>query len=214
MAHIGTVGKRMEITAKLACRYEFSNFYGDSFLYKFEDNDGNILTWKTATILSLTGNKDDYPRKGDTVTFKATVKEHGEYKGQDQTVLSRVKVLAIQHGPTKEELDEARKQEQLDSLQEGDELLNMRYANYKEHYVDCETLAGSYDKTHRTIWVIVRAGRMVPSGTRGQRFYGWQLRNQETNQCITFRAVSLENAYKQLAKEVGNTSDWEYDRRY
>lgn len=214
MAHIGKVGKRIEIQATLACRYEFSGFYGPSFLYKFESESGDILTWKTATILSLPGEKDDYPRKGDTVVFKATVKEHGEYKGQDQTVISRVKLLAIQHGPTQDELNEARRQEQLDSMQEGDELLNMRYSNYKAHYADCETLAGSYDKNHRTIWVIVRAGRMVPSGVRGKKFYGWQLRNTETNKRMTFWAVSLENAYKQLSREVGDTSGWEYDIRF
>lgn len=218
MAHIGTVGKRIEITAKLACRYEFSGYYGDTYLYKFEDETGNVLTWKTSTILSLTGEKNDYPRKGDVVTFKATVKEHGEYKGQDQTVISRVKLLEIQHGPTKEELNEAKKREQFASLREGDQIVPMTYANYKEHYSDCETVAGSYDDNngHDRPWidVIVRAGRMVPSGVRGQHFYGWQLRNRETGHWMTFRAVSLENAYKQLAKEVGDTSGWEYDRRY
>lgn len=218
MAHIGTVGKRIEIRARLVCKYEFSNYYGVTYLYKFEDEDGNILTWKTATILSLHGEKNDYPRKGDTVTFNATVKEHGAYKGEDQTVLSRVKALEIHHGPTKDELDEAKKQEQVASLREGDQIVSMSYANYKEHYSDCETVAGSYDDKngHARPWidVIVRSGRMVPSGVRGKSFYGWQLRNTETNKYMTFRAVSLENAYKQLAKEVGDTSGWEYDRRF
>jgi hypothetical protein len=33
---------------------------------------------------------------GDTVTITGTVKEHGEYKGVPQTVLTRCKVLAQQ----------------------------------------------------------------------------------------------------------------------
>lgn len=218
MAHIGTVGKRIEIRATLACRFEFAGYYGETYLYKFEDKDGNVLTWKTATVPSLPGEEDEILRKGDTVTFKATVKEHGAYKGEDQTVLSRVKILEIQHGPTRAELDEAKKQEQLASLREGDQIVPMSYANYKEHYSDCETVAGSYDDRngHARPWidVIVRAGRMVPSGVRGKRFYGWQIRNKETGKHMTFRAVSLDNAYKQLAKVVGDTTGWEYDRRF
>ena len=36
-----------------------------------------------------------YAEPGDKVALKATVKEHGEYKGVKQTVITRPKVKAI-----------------------------------------------------------------------------------------------------------------------
>lgn len=226
MAHVGTVGCRIETRATLVRKYEFAGVYGVVYLYKLADENGNILTWKTSTIMSGTKNRNgsddvDFVRKGDTVTMKATVKEHGSYKGEDQTVLSRVKVLKIDHAPTKDETDAAKREEQLASLRDGDETILMTYARYKAHYSDCEALAGTYrdrdengNPTQATVWVIVRAGRIVKSGVRGQHFYRWAFANGETGERASFRAVSRENAEKQLAKLVGDTTGWEYKQRW
>lgn len=63
-----------------------SRFEQPRWLYCFEDSDGNAAVWFTGSGLGV--------EVGTVVTVDATVKEHREYRGQQQTVLSRVKVQA------------------------------------------------------------------------------------------------------------------------
>lgn len=81
----------------------------------------------------------------------------------------------------------------------------MPYARYKRHYADCKTVPGSYDKDYCTITVLIPAGRLKPSGTRGQHYRGYEMWCED---CYTgnkyrmvYRAVSEENAIKQHQKE-------------
>ena len=75
----------------------------------------------------------------------------------------------------------------------------MYYGRYKQHYSDCETVPGSYDKSSRSIEVILPDGRKKPSGVRGKRFHGYQIgltdQNGKHGYC-TYRAVCEENAMK------------------
>lgn len=59
------------------------------WFYSFKDEDGNIFTW----IASSPMNSDI--QKGDTVILDGTVKEHKEYKGDKQTVLTRCKIQGV-----------------------------------------------------------------------------------------------------------------------
>lgn len=74
---------------------------GEFHIYTLRDADGNCYVWKTQNPLGMWGEDEDGYEKwvecevGGTVKLKATVKEHGEYKGVKQTVLTRAKVLAI-----------------------------------------------------------------------------------------------------------------------
>ena len=83
------------------------------------------------------------------------------------------------------------------------EIKTMHYSQYKNHYADCETVKGSYDKLCKTIQVIIPEGRMKKSGVRGKRFRGYQIgltkQNGEHGYC-TYRAVSKENAMKAHVK--------------
>ena len=216
--HIGEVGKRIELTVTLVREYRFESYFGynqTTTIYTMEDADGNILVWKTNGYMWLEtvnarGDIDtDFPRKGDEVTIRATVKEHGEYKGEQQTVLSRVKVTGIVHAPTKAELDAARAKEQLASLADGDFLWRMPYKQYKDHYEDCETVAGSFRRSHgeSTIEVIIRAGRLVPSGVRGKHYSGYQFKT-DNNVLVCYRAIREETARRQLLKDFPNGRDW------
>lgn len=91
--YIGTVGEK--ITVKATCDhkawYEVSAFrgYGTTTMYahSFKDADGNILVWKTS--------KSGDWIKGDHVQVTGTIKDHSEYKGVKQTVLTRCKVVVI-----------------------------------------------------------------------------------------------------------------------
>lgn len=51
----------------------------DSYMYLMHDEARNVYKWSTAKCYA----------EGDDVTFKATVKDHTEYKGIKQTVLTR-----------------------------------------------------------------------------------------------------------------------------
>jgi hypothetical protein len=56
--------------------------FGTSHLHIFQDTNGNRLTWKASNDRITQGNK---------VTLKGTIKEHKEYQGIKQTVLTRCK---------------------------------------------------------------------------------------------------------------------------
>ena len=80
----GTVGQR-EVFEKLTCVRcpSFETDYGVVYVNTFEDADHNVLVWKTGS--------QSFP-EGETVTLKGTVKDHSEYRGTKQTILSRCKV--------------------------------------------------------------------------------------------------------------------------
>ena len=87
----------------------------------------------------------------------------------------------------------------------------MTYSRYKKHYSDCETVRGSYDKSTKTIAVIIPAGRMKKSGVRGEHFHAYEIYCMDKGRkCyIVYRAVSLENALKQH-KRACKENNWEY----
>jgi hypothetical protein len=79
----------------------------------------------------------------------------------------------------------------------------MLYRKYKQHYSDCKTIPGTYDKNCKTIQVDIPEGRMKNSGVRGQHFHGYELwlRKQDgTEGYCVYRAVSKQNAMKQHTK--------------
>ena len=217
--YFGEVGKRYELTLTLKKEYSFKTYFGyreqETYIYTMEDENGNVFVWKTTSIIGMdTTDKNgrwafDGVYKNDTFKCKATVKEHSEYKGTEQTVLNRVKVLRIDHVPTKAELDFIKRQEQLASLKDGDKVKEMPYRQYKAYYSDCETVAGSYREAtpeeymhtnvFATIEVIIRDGRLKKSGVRGEHFHSYQI---EVDGVYHFyRAVSEENAIKRARKD-------------
>lgn len=82
--HFGTIGKRDKaITAKVVRRIEMpDNGFGVSWLIVMETEAGHVL--KTFT----SGAFADV-HEGETYTFAATPKEHKEYNGTPETMLSR-----------------------------------------------------------------------------------------------------------------------------
>lgn len=80
----------------------YSGYYDDTkFFYSMIDEEGNIFTWTASSpmgISSIDSNGHEYYKsinKGDTVILDGTVKDHKEYKGDKQTVLTRCKVHNI-----------------------------------------------------------------------------------------------------------------------
>ncbi len=63
----------------------FDSQFGITFIHRFRTMEGSDAIWKTGDCGSFT--------EGETYSVDATVKSHGNYKGRDQTVINRVKVL-------------------------------------------------------------------------------------------------------------------------
>lgn len=82
--YVGEVGQKIEWTLTVEKVISFEGFYGLQFVYLMRDADGNRITTKT--------NRDGLMEQGSTVTVKGTIKAHEEYKGEKQTILTRVKV--------------------------------------------------------------------------------------------------------------------------
>ena len=57
------------------------------FCYKFIDENGNVLVWKTTSSNLL-------DQEGNTIHINGTIKAHDEYKDEKQTALTRVKMVA------------------------------------------------------------------------------------------------------------------------
>lgn len=81
----------------------------------------------------------------------------------------------------------------------------MLYKRYKTSFSDCETVVGSYDPETKTIIVLLPAGRMKPSGTRGRTYRYMEFNGVEnaTGRKVrcTIKAVSRENAIKRLPSD-------------
>ena len=55
-----------------------------------KDAAGNVYTWKTANNIGYEDAEGVW-QKPEEFTIKGTVKEHSEYRGEKQTVLTRCK---------------------------------------------------------------------------------------------------------------------------
>lgn len=84
--HIGTVGERVTLTVhdgKTLTSWETQ--FGTTYLYKWTTTDGDTVVWKTSKCLYVE----------DVTEITGTVKEHGEYRGEKQTELTRCKVNKV-----------------------------------------------------------------------------------------------------------------------
>lgn len=82
--HVGRVDERREhrVTVERVVTLEGGG-YGPSFLHIMRDDRGNRLVWRcTAPAKRLVA--------GQSYRVRATVKKHDEYRGEQQTVLTRV----------------------------------------------------------------------------------------------------------------------------
>lgn len=231
----------VQVTVKGIYKYSKPSYngfgYTDYRLYNMVAEDGTVYIWNTSSFfcekfldpengwdIDSKGNKWNYSEinKNDVIEITASVKGQSEYKGQPQTELQRVKLVKrIVKAKTWDEIQaerkaeaEAKKNSQIESLQEGDFIWTMPYKQYKDHYSDCETVVGSFerDKYGCTISVIIREGRLKASGVRGKHYCGYQFVN-ELGERVVYRAVSEENALKRVQKEFPEY-EWECNKIY
>ena len=82
---LGEVKDRLTLEVTCTRLFHFMNIYGESTMYMFETNDGDILTWTTQTSKDI--------EEGHHYVIIGTVKEHITYRNKKQTVLTRCKVV-------------------------------------------------------------------------------------------------------------------------
>lgn len=82
--HVGSIKERLTVKVKSSeLVASWDSKFGWQGIYKFIDMDGNVFIWVTSA----------YVEPGKEVdTIVGTVKEHGEYNGVKQTVLTRCKI--------------------------------------------------------------------------------------------------------------------------
>lgn len=88
--YVGNVGDKINAVVTFDHSAYFETHFGwqamTMYVHTFRDENGNALVWKTSSA-SL-GNLTE----GDAVLLKGSIKEHGEYKDEKQTYLTRCKV--------------------------------------------------------------------------------------------------------------------------
>lgn len=81
----GTEGKRETFKGlKLEAVIPLDGVYGVTYIHKFRDQGGAVFVWRSSGV-----SWED--EKGKTFDVTATVKKHGEYKGEKQTEIQRAK---------------------------------------------------------------------------------------------------------------------------
>ena len=81
---VGEIGERIEETLTVTKAVTLESYYGTSIMHIMENEDGNVFVWITKA--------KNYP-EGKIVTLRGTIKDHKEYKGTKQTILTRCKEI-------------------------------------------------------------------------------------------------------------------------
>ena len=103
-AWVGNVGDRITIkVASFRCLWSNSievawHTYAQTFFYEIKDEEGHTFTWKSSTCLDRYFDEDNckWIEQTQPKEIIATVKEHSEYRGIKQTVLTRGKVTKFE----------------------------------------------------------------------------------------------------------------------
>lgn len=85
--YYGTVGKREVFELTYLGENTFDTQFGVMHIIRFKDAAGHLFVWKTTSPWL------EEREAGQLFKVKGTIKEHADYKGTKQTVLSRVTLL-------------------------------------------------------------------------------------------------------------------------
>ena len=92
--YFGEIGQKIEIDVTYKGCSFFETQFGCMNVYRFDTDDGAHLIWKSSADL---GSNKWLVFDGDRITIQATIKDHREYRGIEQTELARVKVIKAVH---------------------------------------------------------------------------------------------------------------------
>lgn len=87
---VGNEGDRIELhNLQVRLLTSWETMYGVTYLYKFIDEQGNTLTWKTGKWLGVTDEITPDLR----ISLKGTIKKHSEFNHELQTELTRCTLI-------------------------------------------------------------------------------------------------------------------------
>ena len=135
--YYGEVGQKVEIEVKYTGCSSYETIYGWTTVYRFDTDDGAHLVWKTSGSL---GGENLQILEDNRLTIKATIKDHKEYKGIEQTELQRGKVVKggvkmCHVATTPEEWKEVEKAQKTMSNDEYDRWIRKLYIKKNEEEV-------------------------------------------------------------------------------
>lgn len=88
--HVGKVGERLEVAVTVERVISFSR---PRFNAPWLEETLSIVTMRDAAGNAIVSKSTSfYAAKGETMMIRATVKDHSEYNGEQQTIVSRIKV--------------------------------------------------------------------------------------------------------------------------
>ena len=92
--YVGSIKEKIQTELTYINSYSFDTEWGTSYIHKFLDAEGNIFVWKSSKSLGDWDEKGEYrhPDQGQQVKIKGTIKDHSEYAGAKQTILTRCKI--------------------------------------------------------------------------------------------------------------------------
>lgn len=133
-------------------------YYADSgirHIYKFLDHDDNVFTWFTSKVIGIDivddkGNEGwKFINSGDIISISATISEIGNYKGEDQIIITRCKINGIikEAMLTDEKITILKRTIQLAKYHDIYEIRKVSYKDYKNSYSNYETLIDSFERT-------------------------------------------------------------------
>lgn len=85
--HQGAVGEKVSFTGEVVMVRGCESQWGTTTMIKLIDTSGNIYTWFAS------GGKD--VARGEHYTVTGTVKKHDTYNGEEQTVVTRCKIVEV-----------------------------------------------------------------------------------------------------------------------
>lgn len=86
--HVGEIGQKISVNVLSVIKVsEWSNMYGCTYLYKINGSDGNVYMWYSSRWFG------DSP---EWASLTGTIKDHQEYRGVKQTILTRCRVIRAQ----------------------------------------------------------------------------------------------------------------------
>lgn len=86
--YAGNIGEKVTVDVTSVIKVsEWANQFGSTYLYKIFGADGNVYIWYSSRWFG------DSP---EWVSLKGTIKDHQEYKGVKQTILTRCKPVGAQ----------------------------------------------------------------------------------------------------------------------
>ena len=83
--YFGEIGEKVDLTLKCVAYYGFDTQFGTTFIWKFVDSENHVFIWKTGKYI-------DNFESGVEMHIKGTIKDHNEYNGEQQTVLTCCKI--------------------------------------------------------------------------------------------------------------------------